>query len=60
MIFNFDYMVSYISRYFVLEPGDLVWSGTMNVTQQLNHGDVYEVEVEGVPVLRTPVIKAGQ
>jgi len=53
-------MVSYISRYFVLEPGDLVWSGTMNVTQQLNHGDVYEVEVEGVPVLRTPVIKAGQ
>jgi 2-keto-4-pentenoate hydratase/2-oxohepta-3-ene-1,7-dioic acid hydratase in catechol pathway len=60
MLFNFDYMVSYISRYFVLEPGDLVWSGTMGTTRQLNHGDVYEVEVEGVPVLRTPVIKAGQ
>jgi 2-keto-4-pentenoate hydratase/2-oxohepta-3-ene-1,7-dioic acid hydratase in catechol pathway len=32
----------------------------MGTTRQLNHGDVYEVEVEGVPVLRTPVIKAGQ
>jgi len=58
MLYNFDYMVSYISRYFVLEPGDLVWSGTMGRTQQMVGGDVYEVEVEGVGILRNPIEQA--
>ncbi len=57
MLFNFDYMVSYISRYFTLEPGDIVWSGTMGRTRELVPGDVYEVEVEGVGILRTPMEK---
>jgi 2-keto-4-pentenoate hydratase/2-oxohepta-3-ene-1,7-dioic acid hydratase in catechol pathway len=55
MLFNFDYMVSYISRYFELRPGDLIWSGTMGTTRVLTPGDVYEVEVEGVGILRTPI-----
>lgn len=55
MLFNFDYMVSYISRYFELRPGDLIWSGTMGTTRAMQPGDVYEVEVEGVGVLRTEV-----
>lgn len=58
MLYNFDYMVSYISRYFTLEPGDLVWSGTMGRTQQMVGGDVYEVEVEGVGILRNPIEQA--
>ncbi|MDX1492252.1 MAG: fumarylacetoacetate hydrolase family protein [Pseudohongiellaceae bacterium] len=53
MLFNFDYMVSYISHYFVLEPGDIIWSGTMGRTRSIAPGDVYEVEVEGVGILRT-------
>lgn len=28
LIFNVDYLVSYVSRYFVLEPGDLIFTGT--------------------------------
>jgi 2-keto-4-pentenoate hydratase/2-oxohepta-3-ene-1,7-dioic acid hydratase in catechol pathway len=55
MIFNFDYMVSYVSHFFTLEPGDLIWSGTPGTTQGMNVGDVYEVEIEGVTVLRTPI-----
>ena len=58
MLYNFDYMVSYISHYFVLEPGDLIWSGTMGRTREMVDGDVYEVEVEGVGILRTPIKKA--
>jgi 2-keto-4-pentenoate hydratase/2-oxohepta-3-ene-1,7-dioic acid hydratase in catechol pathway len=58
MVFNFDYMVSYISHFFTLEPGDLIWSGTPGTTQAMNPGDVYEVEVEGVSVLRTPIAAA--
>jgi 2-keto-4-pentenoate hydratase/2-oxohepta-3-ene-1,7-dioic acid hydratase in catechol pathway len=58
MIFNFDYMVSYISHFFTLEPGDLIWSGTPGTTQAMRPGDVYEVEIEGVTVLRTPIAAA--
>ncbi len=28
LIFNVDYLVSYVSRYFALEPGDLIFTGT--------------------------------
>ena len=56
MLFNFDYMVSYVSHFFTLEPGDLIWSGTPGTTQAMSPGDVYEVEIEGVTVLRTPIV----
>ncbi len=55
LIFDMNEMVSYISTYIVLEPGDMVWSGTMGATRAMQPGDVYEVEVEGVGVLRTRV-----
>ncbi len=57
MVFDVNYMVSYVSRYFVLEPGDLIWSGTMGSTQAMEPGDVYEVEIEGVGVLRNRVVQ---
>ena len=50
--------MSYISHYFVLEPGDIIWSGTMGRTREMVGGDTYEVEVEGVGILRTPIEKA--
>lgn len=58
MLFDFNHMVSYISHHFTLEPGDLVWSGTMNVTRPMEPGDVYEVEIPGVGILRNPVVQA--
>ena len=57
LIFNMHHMVSYISRYFTLEPGDLIWSGTMGATQAMEPGDVYEVEIEGVGVLRNQLVQ---
>lgn len=57
MIFGFDYMVHYISQYFTLYPGDLIWSGTMGSTRAMQPGDVYEVEVEGVGVLSNEVVQ---
>ena len=50
-------MVSYISKYFTLEPGDLIWSGTMGRTRAMQPGDVYEVEIEGVGILRNEVVQ---
>jgi len=55
LIFGMEEMLSYISRYFTLEPGDMIWSGTMGSTRAMEPGDVYEVELSGVGVLRNVV-----
>ena len=57
LIFNMAYMISYISKYFTLEPGDLIWSGTMGSTQAMEPGDVYEIEISGVGVLSNTVVQ---
>ena len=57
LIFNMNHMVSYISKYFTLEPGDLIWSGTMGSTRAMQPGDVYEVEIEGIGILRNEVVQ---
>lgn len=55
LIFNTSYIVSYISQYVSLEPGDLIFTGTPGSTQAMEPGDVVEIEVEGVGVLRNTV-----
>ena len=55
LIFGMEEMVSYISQYFTLEPGDMIWSGTMGSTRAMVPGDVYEVEIENIGVLRNEV-----
>lgn len=55
LLFGMEEMVSYISRYFTLEPGDMIWSGTMGSTRAMEPGDIYEVELSGVGVLRNVV-----
>ena len=57
LIFNMAHMLSYISTYFTLEPGDLIWSGTMGSTQAMEPGDTYEIEVAGVGVLSNKVVQ---
>ena len=57
LIFGMEEMVSYISRYFTLEPGDMIWSGTMGSTRAMVPGDVYEVELSGIGVLRNEVVQ---
>ncbi len=55
LLFNMNEMVSWISHYFTLEPGDLVWTGTMGTPRYIEPGDTFEVEVEGVGVLKNLV-----
>lgn len=47
--------VSWASQYMTLEPGDLIYTGTPGKTEEIKPGDVVEVELEGVGVLRNPV-----
>jgi 2-keto-4-pentenoate hydratase/2-oxohepta-3-ene-1,7-dioic acid hydratase in catechol pathway len=60
LIFNVSTIVSYVSRYVTLLPGDVIYTGTPQSTRALQPGDVVEVEVEGVGVLRNTVVRARQ
>ncbi len=57
MAFSIPMVVAYISRIMTLEPGDLIATGTPEGVSKLNAGDVVEVEVKGVGVLRNPVVE---
>jgi 2-keto-4-pentenoate hydratase/2-oxohepta-3-ene-1,7-dioic acid hydratase in catechol pathway len=56
LIFSIDNIVSYVSRYVTLEPGDVVFTGTPGTTQAMKPGDVFEVEIKGIGVLRNTVV----
>lgn len=55
MAFSIPYLLAYISRIMTLEPGDLVLTGTPEGVGPLVAGDVVEVEIPGVGLLRNPV-----
>jgi 2-keto-4-pentenoate hydratase/2-oxohepta-3-ene-1,7-dioic acid hydratase in catechol pathway len=62
LLFPFDYLISYLSAFTTLEPGDIVLTGTPNGAgarfdppRWLVPGDVVEVEIEGLCVLSNPV-----
>lgn len=59
MIFSGREIVSFISRHVALEPGDLIYTGTTGETQGMSPGDIVEVEIEGVSILRNMVVAAG-
>ena len=59
LIFSVDEIVSYVSRYFTLMPGDVIFTGTPGTTSAMKPGDVVEIEVEGVGVLRNTLVPAG-
>jgi len=62
ILFDFAYIVSYLSTFATLKTGDVICSGTptgsgarLNPPKWLKAGDVVEVEVAGVGVLRNPI-----
>ena len=64
MIFNCAAIVSYISQFFTLKPGDLIFTGTpkgviMGYPEDKQHwlkaGDTVTVEIEGIGSLTTPL-----
>jgi 2-keto-4-pentenoate hydratase/2-oxohepta-3-ene-1,7-dioic acid hydratase in catechol pathway len=55
LLFEVPAVVSFISHWVTLEPGDLIYTGTPGSTSKLNPGDVVEVEIENIGVLRNPV-----
>jgi 2-keto-4-pentenoate hydratase/2-oxohepta-3-ene-1,7-dioic acid hydratase in catechol pathway len=64
MIFSVGQTLAYLSLVFTLEPGDLIFTGTppgVGMARKppvfLKGGDVVEVEIGGLGVLRNPVVQ---
>jgi 2-keto-4-pentenoate hydratase/2-oxohepta-3-ene-1,7-dioic acid hydratase in catechol pathway len=60
MVFSIATLASYISQVMTLEPGDLIATGTPAGVGPLAPGDVVEVEIVEVGVLRNPVVADGR
>jgi 2-keto-4-pentenoate hydratase/2-oxohepta-3-ene-1,7-dioic acid hydratase in catechol pathway len=56
MMFDTGTIVSFISKYLTLEQGDLIYTGTPGATRPMRPGDMLEVEIEGIGILRNPII----
>jgi 2-keto-4-pentenoate hydratase/2-oxohepta-3-ene-1,7-dioic acid hydratase in catechol pathway len=56
MIFNVYDIVSYVSSVMTLLPGDIIITGTPPGVGPLKIGDVVEVEIEGIGILKNKVI----
>jgi 2-keto-4-pentenoate hydratase/2-oxohepta-3-ene-1,7-dioic acid hydratase in catechol pathway len=55
LIFDVPTLIAFISGVMTLEEGDLISTGTPSGVGNLVPGDVVEVEIEGIGVLRNPV-----
>jgi 2-keto-4-pentenoate hydratase/2-oxohepta-3-ene-1,7-dioic acid hydratase in catechol pathway len=58
MIFGVARYISEITKYITMHPGDVIWMGAEAPTLDMRHGDVVEVEIESIGVLRSPVVQA--
>ncbi len=57
MIFDVPALIEYISEYITLEPGDVIATGTPSGVGPVKPGDVIEIEIEGIGILRNPVVE---
>ncbi|BDD89334.1 fumarylacetoacetate hydrolase family protein [Desulfofustis limnaeus] len=60
MIFSIPAMVAFISRHFTLKSGDIIVTGTPSGVGPIAPGDVVEVEISGIGVLRNQVMAEGR
>ena len=56
LIFTVAQLIAYISEAVTLLPGDVIMTGTPSGVGPVQPGDVVEIEISGVGVLRNPVV----
>lgn len=56
MLYGIAHYISEMTRYLTLYPGDMLWMGTDGATDNMKVGDVVEVELTGIGVLRNPIV----
>ena len=56
LIFDVPTLIAFVTEHMTLEAGDVISTGTPSGVGNMNPGDEVEVEIEGIGVLRNPVI----
>ena len=59
LIFSVAQLIAYISEAITLLPGDVIMTGTPSGVGPVQPGDVVEIEISGIGVLRNPVVAEG-
>lgn len=59
MILDVPNAVAMVSEIVTLLPGDIILTGTPSGVTTMNHGDIVEIEIEDLGLLRNPVIRRG-
>jgi 2-keto-4-pentenoate hydratase/2-oxohepta-3-ene-1,7-dioic acid hydratase in catechol pathway len=57
MIFGIAHYIATMTQYLTLYPGDVIWMGTDGTSPDLVDGDVVEVELTGIGVLRNRFVR---
>jgi len=55
MVFSVPFLIKYISNQMTINAGDIIATGTPAGVSKLNIGDVCEVEIDGIGILRNSV-----
>jgi 2-keto-4-pentenoate hydratase/2-oxohepta-3-ene-1,7-dioic acid hydratase in catechol pathway len=55
MLFNFDYIVAYLSNFFTLKKGDIIFTGTPAGVSAVKIGDQLEGFLEGTSFFKCEV-----
>ena len=58
MLFGIRRFISTMTQYLTLYPGDVIWMGTDGTSPDLAPGDVIEVEITGLGILRNTFVLA--
>lgn len=59
LLFDAAAIVSFTSQYVTLEAGDVIYTGTPGATSAMKPGDVVEVEIDGIGLLKNRVAASG-
>lgn len=56
MIHDVETYIAEISKYCTLHPGDVIWMGTDGSPRNMKPGDICEIEITDIGVLRNPIV----
>ena len=56
LIFDVPTLIAFVTEHMTLEAGDVISTGTPSGVGNMNPGDEVEVEIEGIGILKNPVI----
>ena len=59
LIFEVDFLVAFVSQVMTLYPGDVISTGTPSGIAPMKPGDIVEVHIENIGVLRNEVVLPG-